>query len=249
MIEVLWTTALLDLPAATAPAAERFWCAFTGSTLSGRRGDRQQFATLLPEAGDPHLRMQRLDDGPRVHLDLHVPDAGSAAARVEQLGARVRQLEDGLVLLWSPAGIVGCLVSGAQESVRTLPVPLPGGGALLVDQLCLDVPTSAWDAEREFWPALTGWEIVGDPDLQLVPLRRPRDQPLRLLLQRVDTGGPGAHLDLAVAPHRAQAVEHAVSLGARVVRRHERWTVLQDPAGLAFCLTDRTPSDGFTGRG
>jgi hypothetical protein len=61
--------------------------------------------------------------------------------------------------------------------------------------------------------------------------------PLRLLLQRVD-GPAGMHLDLACGDRAAEVAWH-VSLGARTVAEFERWTTLRDPAGRAYCVTDR----------
>lgn len=242
MIDVRWITVMFDLPS---PAAEDFWCAFTASTLSARRGDRGQFATLVPRDGDPHLRAQRLDDGPRVHLDLHVADPDGAAEIAARLGGRVERIEDGLHLLWSPAGIVGCLVADSGERARTSPVPMPGGGSTLLDQVGLDVPATEFGAELDFWRTLTGWAPTGDPTRDLVPLHRPAELPVRIMLQRLRTGPAGAHPDLAAGPDRRAAVARAVSLGARTVSEFDRWTVLADPAGLPFCLTDRDPATGL----
>ena len=72
MSEVAWLTGFLDLRADTFEAGTRFWTAATGTRLSTRRGERGQFATLLPEGADACWRLQRLDSGgPSMHLDLH----------------------------------------------------------------------------------------------------------------------------------------------------------------------------------
>jgi hypothetical protein len=34
-----------------------------------------------------------------------------------------------------------------------------------------------------------------------------------------------------------------VAAGAKVVRRTDDWTVLRDPAGMAYCVTARAPGD------
>jgi Glyoxalase-like domain len=49
-----------------------------------------------------------------------------------------------------------------------------------------------------------------------------------------------AHLDAACSARDREVVRHA-SLGARVVAEHDAWTVMADPAGLSYCLTDRSP--------
>ena len=64
-----------------------------------------------------------------------------------------------------------------------------------------------------------------------------------MLLQRLDrpTGPVGAHLDLGTT-HRAAEVARHVALGASVATVEEFWTVLTDPTGAAYCVTDRDPA-------
>jgi hypothetical protein len=226
---VRWMTGFLDTPSRV---AEPFWQAVTGSGLSARRGPGGAFATLLPAGGDAYLRVQVVGDGPaRAHLDLHVEQVPAQARRAVGLGAAVVADEGDLVVLRSPAGLLFCLVAWAGEAVR------PAGGRSLVDQLCLDVPVGGFDAEADFWAALTGWERRPGSLPEFDFLVRPEAMPLRLLLQRVD-GPAGMHLDLACGD-RAAEVAWQVELGARVVAVHERWTTLLDPAGRAYCVTDR----------
>ncbi len=235
-MSVRWMTGFLDSPSRV---AEPFWQAVTGSGLSARRGPGGAFATLLPARGDAYLRVQVVGDGPaRAHLDLHVGDVAAQARRAAGLGAVVLRDEGELVVLRSPAGLSFCLVSWAGESVRS------GGGRSVVDQLCLDVPVGEFDAEADFWAALTGWPRRPGSRPEFDFLVRPDAMPLRLLLQRVD-GPAGMHVDLA-CEDRAAEVEWHVELGARVVAVHERWTTLRDPAGRAYCVTDRPVHAGLT---
>lgn len=226
---VRWTTALLDSPSRV---AEPFWQAVAGSGLSARRGPDGTFATLLPPDGDPYLRVQVVGDEPaRAHLDLHVEDVAGQAQRAVALGAAVTHREDDLVVLRSPAGLAFCLVPWAGEAVR------PRGGRALVDQMCLDIPLPQFDAEADFWSALTGWPRRRVSPDEFDVLDRPPGMPLRLLLQRV--GGPaGMHLDLACADRAAEVARHQ-QLGAQVEREREQWTTLRDPAGRRYCITDR----------
>ncbi|MEU8233015.1 VOC family protein [Actinoplanes sp. NPDC048967] len=223
-------TGFLDTPSRV---AEPFWQAVTGSGLSPRRGPGGAFATLVPPGGDAYLRVQVVGDGPaRAHLDLHVEDVAEQAARAVALGAAV-VLDDGdLVVLRSPAGLLFCLVAWAGEAVR------PAGGRSLVDQLCLDVPVAGFDAEADFWAALTGWPRRAGSLPEFDFLVRPDGMPLRLLLQRVGGSTAGMHVDLACTDRPAEVAWHR-ELGAEVVAVHERWTTLRDPAGRAYCVTDR----------
>jgi hypothetical protein len=240
---VRWMTAFLDSPEETAGASERFWSAVTGSQVSPRRGRRDEFATLLPEHGDPFLRVQQVvQSAPgAMHLDVHSDDVEGLAARAERLGASASYHELGYVVCGSPGGLTFCVVPH-PGSKRPPPQRWPGGRSL-VDQVCLDIPPSRFDEECDFWAALTGWERRHGTEFD--HLVRPQGQPLRLLLQRLDDEQPVAtmHLDLACDDRDAEEVRHR-DLGAARVRRTDGWTTLRDPAGRDYCLTRRSVDTG-----
>ncbi|HWJ80712.1 MAG TPA: VOC family protein [Nocardioides sp.] len=192
--------------------------------------------------------MQRLGSGgDRIHLDLHVDDPRAAADRASGLGAR-EVADQGHVLMVSPGGFAFCFVPGGPGE-RPRPWTRAGGHAALLDQVCLDVPHERFDAECNFWSALTGWDQarsrVSD---DFRPLHRPPDQPLRILLQRLGADDPGgvtrAHLDWACTDRAAETERH-VGLGATVEAVRDRWTVFADPTGRRYCLTDRDPTSGL----
>lgn len=223
MHEPTWITAFLDLTADEFEDAVAFWRAVTGYGLSAARGEHQEFATLVPPAGDAYLRVQRIDDGPSgVHLDLHAPG----------LPFEVRR---------SPGGFPFCLVSGA-ESDRPAPSTWPDSNRSLVDQVCLDIPPEIYDAECEFWASTTGWELFAGGRPEFRRLRTPAGHPLHILLQRLDeAAGPvRAHLDLATDDRTAEVRRHE-QLGATVEAVHSGWTVMRPPAGPVYCITGRTP--------
>jgi hypothetical protein len=236
-------TGFLDSPAAGAVAAEAFWPAVTGTSMSPRRGPGGEFATLEPAGGDACLRVQVVGSAvPGAHLDLHVGDVPAAAGEAVGLGARVTYEEDGLVVLRSPAGIAFCLVRWDGEAARPAPVLWPGGQRSVVDQVCLDVPVALFEAEAGFWGGLTGWVRERTDLAEFDYLRRPAGMPLRLLLQRIGTGVAGTHLDFACDDVDAEVARH-VGLGARVVRRVPGdWTTLRDPVGREYCVTGRSPA-------
>lgn len=246
---VRWTTAFLDVEPAEVAAAAAFWCDVTGSSVSARRGDRGEFATLVPPDGDACLRMQDLVAGPgRCHLDLHVDDVAVAAEQAIALGADVRADRRGpIVVLASPGGFAFCLVRHHGEARRPTPVAWPGRHRGLVDQICLDVPAPVSEAEGLFWASLSGWELHRGSRPEFSYLVRPVGLPLRLMLQRLDESAPGqpvaAHVDLACDDVGAEVARHLV-LGARVVRRTEFWVTLADPAGRHYCVTRRDPDTG-----
>lgn len=246
-LHIGWLTAFIDRPAQSFDAAEAFWLAVTGSSLSPRRGPTGQFATLLPSDGDAYLRVQRMDRGPGgCHLDIHVADLGTSAATAVEFGATVSEI-DGVTVARSPAGMTFCIVGHRAESTRPRPVGTPGTRAL-VDQLSIDVPPAWFGRECEFWAALTGGELTASrarPEFAV--LARQVGLPLRLLLQRLDDAAAdqaaGAHLDLACDDPDTTAERH-VALGATVIETHRFWTVMADPTGLPYCLTRRSPDTG-----
>ncbi len=242
-----WVTAFLDLAAEDFERDVIFWARVTGYQVSTCRGDTGEFATLVPPRGDDFLRVQRLDAGPpRVHLDLHVDDPVAAADRATGLGARVEvRSPHGYVVLTSPGGLPFCFV-GAHGGTRPVAATWPGGHRSLVDQVCLDLPGDVHAAEVTFWQELLGWELVVAPvAAEFSHLRRPEGQPFRILLQRLgeETGPVRAHLDLATTDRSAETARH-LRLGAGVLRVHPHFTVLTDPAGSAYCITDRDPETG-----
>lgn len=238
-----WVSAFLDFAPGGFDRGVAFWQGVTGYTLSTRRGIDGEFATLVPPAGDDYLRVQALADGPgRIHLDLHVDTPVVAAEAAVELGAHVLvRHERGYVVLRSPGGLVFCVVH-RDGTRRPPPATWPDGTRSQVDQVCLDIPRSAYDDEVAFWQTLTGWDLDPSVSREFARLRPPDEQPLRWLIQRLDeeSGEVRAHLDLACDDRTAETDRHE-ELGATVVRRHAWWTVLADPVGTTYCITERRP--------
>ncbi|QCW50043.1 VOC family protein [Nocardioides dongxiaopingii] len=248
-----WLTAFLDLAPDDFERGVVFWAGVTGCEVSPSRGRHDEFATLVPADGDAHLRLQCLRAGRSdVHLDLHVADPWAAAERAVRLGASV-VADRGYVVLESLAGLTFCLVPepGSARPVPATPGSWPGGRSQ-VDQVCLDVGPAAHDAECAFWQELTGFDPTPASGAEFRRLDAP-GMPLRLLLQRLDEERPpGIHLDLA-ADDRAAEVERHLALGATpgpTPSGPDRgFTVLVDPAGSRYCITDRVPGTRGAGSG
>jgi len=244
MADLRWMTAFLDLPAAKLDVGTAFWRAVTGSGLSSTRGKRDEFTTLVPRDGDPYLKVQRIADGPpRIHLDLHTDDVTEFVEHALADGARVTQPGDHVVMT-SPGGFTFCVVP--LPPGKTLPSPVPWwGGTSIVDQVCLDIPGPLLDVETAFWARITGWEHTPGRFPEFTCLERPEGQPLRLLLQRLESedGPVRAHFDLSSADRVAEVVRHR-SLDAELVNETGNWTVLRDPVGMEYCVTDRDPATG-----
>lgn len=245
---VRWLTAFLDTLRTESAAPLAFWQQITASTLSVRRGSHNEFATLLPENGDPYLRAQDIDSGRAgCHLDVHVDDMRKHLAHAVSFGAGVVEDFGALVVLQSPGGLVFCLDEYSGEHVRPLPVIWPDGHQSLVDQLCVDVVSERFDDEVRFWSLLTGWQRRSGVLPEFEYLDRPAGIPLRLMFQRLGTAEPprsgSAHLDLSCDDHQAEVTAH-LGLGATLVRSAQQWVTLRDPAGREYCVTRRDPSTG-----
>jgi hypothetical protein len=243
---VCWMTAFLDFPAETFDCGCAFWQAVTGFTLSPLRGTSDEFATLLPRAGDAYLRVQRAGGGePGVHLDLHMDNMEAAASQATASGAAVTDMRAGFPVMSSPARLPFCLVSGLHRFERPPSRIWPAGHQSIVDQICLDVSPRAFAAEGDFWAAFTGWERRAGSRPEFDYLVRPVGMPLRILLQRLDDEKPGpcrAHLDLACDDVAAERRRHEI-LGARAVAEPSGRRCSTRPAWLT-ALPGATPRRG-----
>ncbi len=242
---IKWLNAVIDIPAEHFDEAGEFWVQLTNSTRGEIHPDHDEFVHLLPESGDMHLELQRISSGPAgAHLDLVVDGIDEIAALTEQaeaLGATV-VARPGHTVLHTPGGVPFCIVPGGSEFERASVIDAERPHA--VDQICLDVPYEHFDADVEFWSALTGWDI-NDPSLpEYRSFAQPEELPLRILIQRLgedDTRGARSHLDLSSGTHLGELTEEHRAAGGEVLEAHTHWTAMTDPAGMVYCITTRPP--------
>jgi hypothetical protein len=241
-MSIRWTYAFIDRPAPVLDRARSFWTAVTDTRLSEPRGGQGEFATLLPDDGsDACVKVQGVADGAGgAHLDFAVDDVPEFVKSAVGCGASMAAEHEGWAVLRSPAGQLFCAVPWHGESVRP---PVVRGSRL--DQVCLDVPPSAYDTEVAFWGALLpDWQSLSGSLPEFHVVKPPPGLPIRILLQRLGEERPlSAHLDLACADIGATRAEHELR-GAEFVARGRHWTVMRDPAGGTYCLTGRDPETG-----
>ncbi|MDF3281445.1 MULTISPECIES: VOC family protein [unclassified Gordonia (in: high G+C Gram-positive bacteria)] len=250
-MQIRWLTAFLDFGASQFGTEVTYWRAITGSTVSPPRGEHREFATLEPFSGDAHLRVQRVHDGDGgVHLDIHVDDPRAAAIEAGELGAILVADHPTHLVYDSPAGMRFCLVPAVGSPRRARPIRWPEDTISIIDQICIDVPAPLFDREVVFWSLLTGWPAQPRARAEFLALRRNPALSLGILLQRLDSDTDledatraSAHLDLATTSVDDEVGRHE-DWGARVVARHPSWTVMADPAGRYYCITDRNPRTG-----
>ncbi|MDH6219968.1 VOC family protein [Streptomyces pseudovenezuelae] len=239
---VLWTHAFIDRPLTHFSRACEFWTAVTDTRLSELRGERQEFVTLISEDADAVLKVQGVVSGEGgAHLDFAVEDVPALVDAALKLGAELVTDHARWAVLRSPAGQLFC--AGPWEHGESVRPPVVRGSRL--DQVCLDLPPSVYEAEIAFWSALlTDWQSLPGSRPEFHVLKPPPGLPIRILLQRLDEERPAsAHLDLACADIDATQAEHE-HLGAELVARAPHWTVLRDPTGGLYCLTGRDPETG-----
>lgn len=241
-----WVWAFIDRPLERFEESAAFWTAVTESSLSARRGDDLEFATLLPSEGAAYVKLQGVHAGGGAHLDFEVEDIPEAARKARDLGAAVVDEVPGLSVMRSPAGQLFCLVP-LQSAGGTRPpvVTGPDGARSRLDQVCVDIGPAGYEDEVAFWSGLTGWELRPTSLPEFRWLRPPASMPIRILLQRLgEDRRASSHIDLACSDVEAVRARHE-GHGARVVDVRPGWTVMRDPAGGTYCLTGRDPATGL----
>jgi predicted enzyme related to lactoylglutathione lyase len=98
-----------------------FWCSVFATEIDTIEGDPTHHIDLLPAAGAPTIRLQRVSEPKtvrdRIHLDLMVDDVDLAIGRAIELGAQrkdgvePREYGAGTVVMMDPEGNEFCLTT------------------------------------------------------------------------------------------------------------------------------------------
>lgn len=104
----------------------------------------------------------------------------------------------------------------------------------------IDVPVADHERELAFWQAACGQPLEQDDELPEYHGANWPGHDLLLLVQRLGSGQARVHLDIRTDDVEAD-VTRLEKLGARRVQRVDYWWVLQDPAGLPFCVVPAPP--------
>lgn len=241
---IKWMWAFVDRPESDFDASARFWTAVTSTTLSARRGDRGEFATLVPGAGqgDACVKLQGVLSGGGAHLDLEFDDFEAAVGRVVELGGAVVTRDETWAYAESPSGYGLCVTTWDGAARAPLPFVAPDGSRSRLDQVCIDIAPSAHDAEVAFWSGLSGWEVMPSSRFaEFSWLRPPEGSPVAVLFQRLgEERATGGHLDVSCSDAEATRAWHE-SLGAEFVAEHGNWLLMRDPVGWEYCLIRSDP--------
>lgn len=247
MSQLDWIDVFVDVPASHADAARRFWSQTLGWPVGAPWADHPEFASFEPPEGDAYVAVQVIDGSPRVHIDLCVSSREKERDRLVSLGAAVTHDHDGwgVTVLASPGGLPFCLYERVEPRLRPPAVHWPQGHRSRLLQVCVDSPASLHEPEHRFWREATGWEWRPSEDPEFAGKLYPAEPgPLRLLFQRLGADDPSsttrAHLDLGT-DDLATEVARIKGLGAGDIGPGRGWHALEDPLGLAFCVTAQRP--------
>jgi Glyoxalase-like domain len=100
----------------------------------------------------------------------------------------------------------------------------------------IDVPAQVAAVETEFWSLALGTAAGADEDDPEYAALDGRFDGLAVMVQQIGPGTPARlHLDIETDDVEAE-VRRLEALGARRVEQVKTWWVMQDPAGLLFCV-------------
>jgi len=239
---VRWVVAVIDRPSPSLREAAAFWATVSGTVAQPPKHDR--FVELRRDQTDDWLLVQGVLDGPgSTHLDFSVDDPDRFTRQAVSAGAAIIAEHDSWRVLTSPSGLPFCVAAWKGEHRRPTPLRRTGGESSRVDQVCLDVAPSAHATEATFWQTLTSWPLDTCKQPGLSRFGTPKSIPLRVQLQRLNEQQPTSlHLIVASTATKIAKAWHE-SLGATEARAHPQGTLLLDPTGTPYYLTEDAGAD------
>jgi hypothetical protein len=104
-----------------------------------------------------------------------------------------------------------------------------------IDKIVLDVAPTDHDRELTFWSEALGQPLTQGARFPEYHWGELPGQDIELLVQRLDGGASRVHLDVHTTDIDAE-VARLEQLGATRIRQVHTWWIMQDPAGLEFCV-------------
>ena len=239
---MVWVHAVIDVPDRLAAVAADFWESTLGWSLGPGWPGHPELRSFEPADGTEYVHLQTVGAPAGVHLDLGTPDVASAVESALRLGATRVAAHDRWQTMRSPGGLAFCVVQQGEPETPQ-PVTWPDGHCSRLVQVSIDSPREVHDREVAFWRALLGERWVSSPAPEFAGKWHDDRSALQLLFQRLgEVDGPvRAHLDHGTDDREAE-VARLVGLGAEPGETGRGWQVMRDPAGVAFCVTDNSPS-------
>jgi hypothetical protein len=107
-------------------------------------------------------------------------------------------------------------------------------------KVVIDVSPDSHDKEVEFWQGALGRPLTGNSRFPEYHGTMLHTDAFRLLTQKLGEGPSRVHLDIHTDDLAAE-VARLEGLGAHRVREVNGWWLMQDPAGLPFCVLQDPP--------
>jgi hypothetical protein len=104
-----------------------------------------------------------------------------------------------------------------------------------LDKIVIDVAPADHDKEVAFWSGACGRPLTQSRRYPEYHLGEIPGQDVGLLVQRLDDGASRVHVDIHATDLEAE-VARLEQLGATRIRQVHDWWIMQDPAGLPFCV-------------
>jgi hypothetical protein len=104
-----------------------------------------------------------------------------------------------------------------------------------LDKIVIDVAPGDHDREVAFWSGATGRPLSQGAQHPQYHWAEIPGQDVGLLVQRLDDGVSRVHVDIHTTDVDAE-VARLEQLGATRIRQVHSWWIMQDPAGLQFCV-------------
>ena len=103
---------LMDCPEDRIEAAIQFWSAALGRSIIAKTNPTSSYTGLETPAGSPiDIFLQAMSSPEsRLHVDIETDNVEAEIARLEQLGARLRQRVESWWVMEAPSGHVFCVV-------------------------------------------------------------------------------------------------------------------------------------------
>jgi hypothetical protein len=109
-----------------------------------------------------------------------------------------------------------------------------------LDKIVIDVAPADHDQELAFWSGVSGRPLTQGEQYPEYHWGEIPGQDIGILVQRLEHGASRVHVDIHTTDVDAE-VARLEQLGATRVRRVHDWWILQDPAGLPFCVIPDGP--------
>jgi hypothetical protein len=104
-----------------------------------------------------------------------------------------------------------------------------------LDKIVIDVAPFDHDNAVAFWSAATGQPLTQSGRYPEYHWGELPGQDVGILVQRLDDGSSRVHVDVHTTDVNAE-VARLEELGAIRIRQVHDWWIMQDPAGLPFCV-------------